>query len=372
MRILHVLGGLDRGGVETWLVQVLRNIDRSRFQFDFLVHTKKHCAYDDEVRELGSRIIPCPSHSEPLKYAHNFFRILRDDGPFDCVHSHVHHFSGYVMLLARLAGVPMRIAHSHNDTRRAESRSGLLRRAYLASMSLLLQHFATAGLSVGHEAHLALFGHPGDARWEMQFLGIDLKPYEASVDSAGVRAKLGIPCHHFVVGHIGRFSEQKNHAFVIEIAKAMAARRPDVTFLLVGDGSLRSDIERRIAEYGLKESVKLTGVISNVPEVLKGAIDVFVFPSLHEGLPLTLLEVQAASVPAVISSDTTTDSIVVPSLITRVDLAATPDAWASALLRLAPARERARSIHPALYARSIGASADRLTKFYTSRLSSDR
>src|ERR1700678_3039861 len=105
MRILHVLGKLDRGGAETWLVQVLRNIDRQKYQMDFLVHTADPGAYDEEVRALGSRIIPCLSPSNPVQYAYNFQRILTRYGAYDVVHSHVHHFSGYVLMLAAMAGV---------------------------------------------------------------------------------------------------------------------------------------------------------------------------------------------------------------------------------------------------------------------------
>src|SRR5512140_2248215 len=96
VRILHVLGKLDRGGAETWLVQTLRHIDRSKYHFDFLVHADGAGAYDEEVRSLGARIIPCLSPSSPAKFARNFLRILREYGPYDCVHSHVHHYSGYV------------------------------------------------------------------------------------------------------------------------------------------------------------------------------------------------------------------------------------------------------------------------------------
>ncbi len=115
MRILHVLGKLDRGGVETWLVQVLRHVDRQKYQMDFLVHSASPGAYDEEVRALGSRIIPCLGHSNPAMYARNFRRVLREYGPYDVVHSHVHHYSGYVLMLRRSCAVyPCGIAHSHN------------------------------------------------------------------------------------------------------------------------------------------------------------------------------------------------------------------------------------------------------------------
>src|SRR5882762_5528332 len=153
MRILHVLGGLNRGGVETWLVQTLRHIDRTKYQFDFLVHTDQPCPLDAEVRSLGANILPCLSPSDPVGYTRNFWRILRETGPYDCVHSHVHRFSGYVLTLARLAGVPVRIAHSHTAEKEADKR-----RFYRRAMSLLLDIGATAGLGVSEKATKDLFG----------------------------------------------------------------------------------------------------------------------------------------------------------------------------------------------------------------------
>ena len=120
IRILHVVGGMDPGGVETWLMHILRNIDRDRFHMDFIVHTNKHCAYDDEICTIGSKIIPCLHPNQPWTYAANFRRIVNEHGPYDIVHSHVHHFSGYVLRLAKQLGIRTCIAHSHNDTSTVE------------------------------------------------------------------------------------------------------------------------------------------------------------------------------------------------------------------------------------------------------------
>src|SRR5208283_2990654 len=124
MRILQIVSGMDTGGVETWLMHILRRIDRDRYRFDFLVHTTKPCFYDDEIKSLGCRIIPCLHPSRPWQYAWNFFRLLKEHGPYDVVHTHVHHFSGFTLMLAHLAGVPMRIVHSHSDTSLIDGRVG--------------------------------------------------------------------------------------------------------------------------------------------------------------------------------------------------------------------------------------------------------
>src|SRR6266852_3082574 len=132
-RILHVLGAMNRAGAETWLMHVLRNIDRDRFRMDFMVHTERRGDYDDEIELLGSRVLVCAPPSNPVAYARAFLRILREHGPYDAVHSHVHHFSGLVLRLARSAGVRTRIAHSHSDTTKLDAQSSLSRRLYLWS-----------------------------------------------------------------------------------------------------------------------------------------------------------------------------------------------------------------------------------------------
>ena len=116
MRILQVVGSLNRGGAETGLMHVLRHIDRQKYQMDFLVHTTEPCHYDVEARALGARIIPCLKPSNLLQYAYNFHRILRKYGPYGCVHSHIHQFSGFVLAIAAAEHVPLRVVHSRTDT----------------------------------------------------------------------------------------------------------------------------------------------------------------------------------------------------------------------------------------------------------------
>ena len=280
MRILHVVGKLDRGGAETWLVQVLRHIDRQKYQMDFLVHTTDPGAYNEEVRALGARIIPCLSPSNPLQYAFNFRRVLREHGPYDVVHSHVHHYSGYVLMLAATAGVRVRIAHSHSDTRSAEASKSVERRAYLRAMRTMIRAFATRGLAVSDEAGCDLFAPQWQDRtdkWQLQYLGIHLSRFEIEVNAEEVRRSLGIPPDALVIGHVGRFCEPKNHAFLVEIAREVVRMEPRSFFLLVGDGPLRSAIEEKVRNYGLAKHFTFAGVRSDVSTLMKGAMDVSYF-----------------------------------------------------------------------------------------------
>jgi glycosyltransferase involved in cell wall biosynthesis len=336
IRILHVVGGMNRGGTETWLMHVLRNIDRNRFKMDFLVHTKEICAYDDEIRMLGSRIIPCLHPSKPFKYGKNFKRILCDYGPYDIVHSHVHHFSGYTLRLAYKLAVPVRIAHSHNDTSALQKRSSLSRLLYLSLMSRWIDRHATIGLAASRQAAVALFGQDWnyDRRLKILYCAIDLDPFRVRVHPILVRTDLGLPKNALVVGHVGRFDKQKNHEFILDIARELFLREPKAFILLVGDGPRRPMIERKAIKMRLKDRVIFVGLRSDVAQLMLGAMDVFIMPSLFEGLPLAIIEAQAAGLP-IILSDTVTDEvdIVKPlGLVQRLSLFESASAWAEKIL----------------------------------------
>jgi glycosyltransferase involved in cell wall biosynthesis len=373
MRILHVLGKLDRGGVETWLVQVLQHIDRHKYQMDFLVHTTDPGAYDEEVRALGSRILPCLSPSNPVQYAINFRRILDQYGPYDVVHSHVHHFSGYVLMLAAMAGVKVRIAHSHNDTRLAEVGNSGGREAYLRIMQTMIRTLATGCLAVSAEAGCDLFRSQErrSKEWELQHLGIDLSRFTAPVDAKPLRDSLGIPQHAFVIGHVGRFSTQKNHMFFLETALELVRAEPRCFFLLVGEGILRAAIEEKVRIYCLAKHFVFAGLRSDVPALMKGAMDVLLFPSLYEGLPITLLEAQAAGLKCLISNSISVESDLIPELIRRESLDRTPAEWALSLLEFLGQKAPISSdaISKALESRSIESSTNQLASYYVNSAS---
>lgn len=373
IRILHVVGGMNRGGVETWLMHLLRNIDRRHFRMDFLVHTDQPCAYDEEIHRLGSKIIPCMHPSFPWSYARNFKNVVREFGPYHVLHSHVHHYSGYVLRLAHRAGVPVRIAHSHNDTAILRVGTGLMRYLYLLLMEWSIRHYGTIGLACSNRAGTALFRGPVQNGWPWRVVSyaIDLTPFQTYGDSSGigVRAELSIPVDALVVGHVGRFDQQKNHAFMIEIAGELARRERNMSLLLIGDGPLRSDIERRVAKARLTDRVFFTGIRSDVPRLMS-AMDAFLFPSLYEGLGLVFVEAQAAGLPCVVADVVPEEADVVKDLIWRMSHSRPPSAWAEAILA---ARSPKRSIAQSQALAQVRASpfniqtaAKQIEEFYSS------
>jgi glycosyltransferase involved in cell wall biosynthesis len=335
VRILHAVGGMNRAGIETWLMHVLRNIDRDQFKMDFLVHTSDRCAYDDEIRGLGSRIIPCMRPSNPWLYAKNLRRILREQGPYDIVHSHVHHYSGYVLRIAAEEGVPVRIAHSHNDTTPTDSRAGLPRRAYLRLCEHWIRKHATIRLACSGQAVRSLFGRGkyDTAQPRVLLYGMDFSPFHGPIDPGAARAELGIPADAIVLGHVGRFDQQKNHSFLLETVAEIIRRLPNACLLLVGDGCLKQTIRDKSRYLGLEKKVVFAGARSDVPALMRGAMDVFLFPSLFEGLGLVGVEAQAAGLPCLFSTIIPHEADVVTDLIKRVSLDKGPVEWANAAIQ---------------------------------------
>ncbi len=343
MRILHVVGSMNRGGAETWLMHVLRRVDPADFHMDFMVHTSERGAFDDEIRAAGSLVIPCLNPKYPPQYARNFKKVLSKYGPFDVVHSHVHHYSGFVLRLGQSAGIQTLIAHGHTDAREPVERIEKPRRVYLKLMKRMISRYADYGLAASEKAAEDLFGPDwaDDPRWRLLYCGIDLEPFKQAVDARQVRVELGIPENAFVVGHVGRFTKEKNHAFLIEIAFEVAKAAADICFLLVGDGPLRPAIERKVEKLGLRDKVTFTGVRADVPRLMLGAMDAFILPSLYEGLPLALIEAQAAGLPCVFSDVITEQADIVKHLVKRLPVDRPAATWAAAILDL-------RRVKPAL------------------------
>jgi len=334
IRVLHVLGAMNRGGVETWLMHLIRHVDRQKYHMDFLVHTDQSAVHDAELKSLGARVLPCPSIRNPIQYAKRFLDIASQFGPFDVLHSHVHHFSGYVTWLGSKAGIPVRISHSHNDTSVVNARASYVRKAYLSATRWLLTKYSTCRLAASKPAASALFGPnwTRDERVKILSYGVDLKPFAQPVDRAAVRSEFGFCASNVVFGHVGRFDEQKNHAFLGKIAAEIANREPEARFLLVGDGPLRPSIESQFTHAGIGRRAVFAGSRPDVARLMNGAMDAFLFPSLYEGLGIVLIEAQAAGLPTIMSDSIPAEAIIVPGLVITCALDESPSHWAEAAL----------------------------------------
>lgn len=296
-RILHVVVNMNRGGAETLIMNLYRNMDRSKVQFDFL--TSKKGMFDSEILEMGGRIhrIPYVTEIGHLKYTKTLDHFFQAHSEYRIVHAHMDRMSGLVLRSAKKASIPIRIAHSHNT----RSEGAMAVRVYKWIAGKYILPSATHLVSCSQAAAKWLYAKKSSQSMILQN-GIESQRFAYSSEiRKQIRDELKISDCDYVIGHVGRFAQQKNHAFLIDIFVQVNRLMPNSSLVLVGDGPLRADIEKKVEEMNITGKVKFLGIRSDIDRLLQ-AFDVFVFPSFHEGLPVTLIEAQGAGLPCIISS----------------------------------------------------------------------
>ena len=353
-RVLQVVTHMNRGGLETMLMNYYRQIDRSRVQFDFLTHREGEKDYDAEIRALGGRIYHVPPVNPfSAGYLRSLDEFFAAHPEYRVVHSHLDCMSAYVLRAARKHGVPVRIGHSHSSSQDKDVKYLI---KLLCKRGIPAQ--ATQLFACAEEAGKWMFG------------GADFRVLPNAIDAAAyrfdevvrqeVRLELGLE-DALVLGHVGRFSEPKNHPFLIELFAEAVKHEPRARLLLVGDGEGRASIEEKVQKLGLTDKVLFLGVRSDVNRLLQ-AMDVFVFPSLYEGLPVSLVEAQAAGLPCVISDKVSPESILT-DLVQQLPLGSA-ETWAEQVL--CAARRERKDTYDAICAAGfdIAGNAKWLEEFY--------
>lgn len=326
IRILQVVTHMNRGGLETMLMNYYRHMDRQKVQFDFLVHRQERAAYDDKIEALGGRIYRLPRLVPwSLSYQKALNTFFAEHKEYRVVHVHQDCLSSVILKAAKKNGVPVRIAHSHSSNQ-DKNLKYIIKLICKRSIPV----YATDLFACGKQAGEWMFG---GASFRVLNNAIDVGAYRHDTERAiKIRRELEIPENALVIGHVGRFSPPKNHDFLIDIFAEVCKTEPDAYLLLVGDGNLRARIEEKVISLGLEGRVIFTGVRSDVPELLQ-AMDVFVFPSLYEGLPVTLVEAQAAGLPCIISESIPADCDLT-ELVTRCSLEDAAKIWAMKICAL--------------------------------------
>lgn len=359
VRIIHVIRRMDRGGAETFLMNVYRGIDRTLVQFDFVEQEGAEGAYDDEIRSLGGRIYRCPSAG--LRHTFSYIKwwqeFLEGHREYRIIHGHARGTAPIYLSIAKSMGRHT-IVHCHNNERGLRT---VPRHIWQYGLRWFPEYRFACSLDAGHMQ----YGH--HRPFTVIKNGIDTAAftYDPAVRAA-VRQDLGLGDAP-VIGHVGRFEEQKNHAFLIDIFREVHERCPRAVLMLVGDGYGRPAIEELVHQYSLQDRVLFLGSRNDVRALMQ-AMDVFILPSLFEGLPLVLIEAQTAGLPCIISADVISEEVKITDLVRFVSLRRGADQWAEIILR-ALARKRGREntaeqIRRAGY--DIGATQIFLTEFYLS------
>ena len=324
IRVLHSVSNMDRAGIETMLMNYYRRIDREKIQFDFLVNKTKPGDYDEEIRSMGGNIYVGPgltpwAYPEYLRFME---KLLSEHPEIKILHAHNEGMMEYALRGAEKAGLPVRIAHAHNTH---------IIRDYKWPLKVFCKAFiprtATEYFACGRDAGIYYFG---ERRWNEKGYtmhnAIDPSSFRFSEEiRAEKRRELGVG-DAFVIGHIGRFNVQKNHKRLVEIFAALLEKRPDAVLLLIGEGELEQATRDRVRELGIEDKVMFLGLRSDIPELCM-AFDLFLMPSLFEGLPVVGVEAQAAGVPCVFSAEVTDEVVILPES-TQIPLSSSDSEWA--------------------------------------------
>lgn len=327
IRVLHVVTYMGRGGLETMIMNYYRHMDRDKVQFDFLTHRDFRADYDDEIEALGGRIYRLP---RLVPWSRNYRKALdsffEEHTEYKIIHVHQDCLSSVILKAAKKHGVAVRIAHSHSSSQDKNLK-------YLIKLFYRRQipENATQLFACGKEAGDWMFcGAP----YRIVNNAIDTKLYACNDDRRRqMREVLNIPSDAFVVGHVGRFNPVKNHTFLLDVFAKIKEKRSNSVLLLVGDGDLRKDIEAKAITLGLSDSVVFTGMRSDVADLMQ-AIDCLVFPSIYEGVPLTLIEAQASGMPSLVSTGVPAECDKT-GIVKRLSLQDSVETWAEQVLKFA-------------------------------------
>ena len=331
MKILQVGLGNNPGGMEAFVMNYFRELAKQGISFDF-VSMYGTIAHEEEILKLGGRVFYVPNVKKDYFGYVKAFRELLARERYDVVHVNMLSAANIVPLrLAKEAGVGKVIAHSHNA-----SAPGLVRKLMDGMNRPKLNHYVNQKLACSEKAGRWLFGDKAYEEGEVTLVAnaIQTDKYGFSEENRQeIRRQLGIPEDGLLVGHVGRFQVQKNHEAIIRIFHEVQKEASDARLCLIGDGELKEQIQEQARKAGILDKIIFTGVCPDVERYLS-AMDVFLFPSLFEGLPFTLLEAQANGLPCVISDEITREAVISGENVRMVSLAESPVKWADAVFAM--------------------------------------
>ena len=342
VRVLHYVGIMNRGGMETFIMNLYRNIDRNKIQFDFAVHGERAGDFEQEISMLGGKFYYFPHmRKNPLKYRKawkNFWGNNKER--YIAFHMHTNSLANIIALEeAAKVGIPIRIVHSHSSMAnkgRLQLLNDILHGRHQARLSQLATHL----FACSDKAAEWLFGGTEINGLTVTKInnGVQINDFKYDPEiRERLRTELNIS-NNKVIGHIGAFLPVKNHTFLVETVEKIYLSDHSVRCLLIGNGPLFNEIKDIVKQKNLQDVILFLGVCDNVNKLLS-TMDLFLMPSLYEGLPVSLVEVQANGLPALVS-DTITKDVAMQKNLHYMSLKASSDEWAGAALSIIKNNER--------------------------------
>ena len=364
LRVLHVVTTMDFGGVETLLMTIYRNIDREKLQFDFLCHNRTESAFSEEIYSLGGKMykVDGPSHGGFRKYIHSLNSFFKEHPEYQIIHCHNSSDNGIPLWRARKAGVKHRISHSHI----AEVKRKFPYWIYSAMVKRLGNRNLTARFACSKEAGIDLFSKEKEFQILHNAINVSRFSYDPEKRTQ-LRMGLGLGEDTLLFGHVGRFMEQKNHLFLLSAFAEIVQIRPSAKLMLIGGGKLEKEIRAKADELNIRDHIIFAGQHSDLGGYYS-AMDLFLFPSLYEGLGIVAVEAQCSGLP-VIASDMVPAEAKVTDRMQFISLKESPVEWAKKCILAAEACRDGREACYDIVAKShynISTVADFLQNYYLS------
>ncbi|MBQ7154788.1 MAG: glycosyltransferase family 1 protein [Synergistaceae bacterium] len=365
VRIAHIIGKMRNGGVESVVMNYYRNIDRTKIQYDFIVDEDSSNSHiQAEMEALGGKIITVPPYQKQAHYQEALFALFTQE-KYPLVYSHINTLSVFPLFAAKRAGVPLRVAHNHSTAGRGEFKRNVMKYILRPFAKIFPTHLCACSEYAGRW----LFGDKavdsGRVKVWPNAINVERFAYNPEV-RARMRKSLNLD-GKFVAGHAGRFMHQKNHMFLIDIFSALKKFKPEAVLLLVGDGPLQNMIREKVNALGLSDDVIFTGSVYDMENYYQ-AMDVFILPSLYEGLPVVGSEVQVSGLP-MLCANTVTPETKFCDKFRFMSLNNSPSEWAEEALRLCGGyTRRDMRIAATEHGFNIKTHADELTRWYCALL----
>ena len=363
VRVLQVIGIMNRGGAETMIMNLYRSIDKTKVQFDFVVHTNDKGMFDDEIEELGGTIYHCPryvikNHFEYKSWWNNFLK--KHSREYVAIHGHIGSTASIYLSIAKKYRL-YAIAHSHSAGRVIGLKDIIYKVMSYSTRNIADYFFGCSELAGIKRYGKRVANNPNIFSVLNNAINVDNYTYNNEIRRK-IREELLINEDQLVIGHIGRFDKAKNQAYLVNIFEKLHKIDENAKLVLVGTGENVEAIKKQIRELNLESSVILTGVRSDVCELLQ-ASDVFVFPSIYEGLPVTVIEAQASGLKCLLS-DTISKEVDITGLVEYMSLNKSASEWAEKILSMLPYDRVDTSSKIVQSGYDIKATAKELTEFY--------
>lgn len=324
IRILQVVPVMRSAGIENFIMNVYRNIDTSKIQFDFLVHSSKKQEFDDEIESRGGKIyrLTYKDDKNIFKYIKDLDAFFKKHKEYKIVHGEMQSMMPLYLYIAKKNGIPIRIAHSHNS-----DYEKTLKGYILHLFSRFSKTFATDLWACSKTAGEYMFKN---RKYEIIHNAIDIDKFAYNDDVRKKIRKEKNITDKFVVGHIGRFDLQKNHEFLIDVFSEIQKVEPNSVLISIGCGDRQKIIEEKVKKLNLESKVIFEGIVNNSYDYYQ-AMDCFILPSIYEGLPLVGVEAQISGLPCFFS-DSITNELKLSDNAKFISLNLSPKEWANIII----------------------------------------